>query len=594
MAPHTSPSFIMSLERFPFNLCIIKHVVIGPIFSFVFLISTLPVWAGATNLNSNIPNAGSLQQQIERDREFNRSNFDLFKGVDQQAPSRVVAGPSLTVKEFKFVGNSIFTSELLSIAVSSYLNHTITFADLELASAAVANVYRQEGWVVKTLLPAQDILNGVVTIQVIESKFGKVIIEGDSLKRIPPSLITSIIYTVQPPGSALNSNNIDRGLMLVDDLPGLSAQGSFSEGSANGQTDLVITIIEKTFTKTDVTLDNTGSRSTGVNRIAASTALNSPAGLGDQLTFNLISSEGSEYLRLSETLPIGYGGFKMGFNASYLDYRLVSQDFSALAAFGTSSILGLEASYPLIKSRATALNAVLNVDQKRFVNNSQGAVVSDYKNTPISLNLNGFRADSWLGNGNSTVSWNVSGGSVNLSNSTAQYQSTDTSTTKVAGQYTKSRYFLSREQDLTSGFSLYSTVSGQWASKNLDSSEKFYLGGIDGVRAYPTNEAGGSLGQIANMELRSRFGSGYTLAGFYDFGRVLINPDNSFVGASALNAYALKGAGLALTYQSTKGAQIKATFARRIGANPNPASTGNDQDGSLAINRLWLNARLPF
>ena len=569
-------------------------MVIGPICSVVLLICTLPVWVGATNLNSNTPNAGSLQQQIERDREFNRFNFDLFKGVDQQAPSRVVAGPSLTVKEFKFVGNSIFTSELLSLAVSSYLNHTITFADLELACAAVANVYRQEGWVVKTLLPAQDILNGVVTIQVIESKFGKVIIEGDSLKRISPSLITTIIYAAQPPGSPLNSNNIDRGLMLVDDLPGLSAQGSFLEGSVNGQTDLVITLAEKSLFKSEVSADNTGSRSTGANRIAASIALNSPAGLGDQLTFNLISSEGSEYLRLSETFPIGYGGFKMGFNASYLDYRLVSQDFSALAANGTSSIFGVEASYPLIKSRTAVLNAGLNLDQKRFVNNSQGAIVSDYKNTPISLNLNGYRADSLLGGGNSTASWNVSGGSVNLANSPAQYQSTDASTTQVAGQYTKSRYFLSKEQGLTSGFSLYSAVSGQWANKNLDSSEKFYLGGIDGVRAYPTNEAGASLGQLANVELRSRVGSEFTLTGFYDFGRVLVNPDNSFVGASALNAYALKGAGLALTYQSTKGAQVKATFARRIGDNPNPAATGNDQDGSLAINRLWLNARLPF
>jgi len=75
---------------------------------------------------------------------------------------------------------------------------------------------------------------------------------------------------------------------------------------------------------------------------------------------------------------------------------------------------------------------------------------------------------------------------------------------------------------------------------------------------------------------------------------VLINPDNNFSGASALNQYALKGAGLAVSYQANSGASIKATVAKRMGDNPNPTSTGLDQDGSLVKSRLWLNANLPF
>ena len=43
-----------------------------------------------------------------------------------------------------------------------------------------------------------------------------------------------------------------------------------------------------------------------------------------------------------------------------------------------------------------------------------------------------------------------------------------------------------------------------------------------------------------------------------------------------------------------KGPDFRATWARRIGDNPNPAATGNDQDGSLVSNRFWLTASRPL
>ena len=316
--------------------------------------------------------------------------------------------------------------------------------------------------------------------------------------------------------------------------------------------------------------------------------------MGDQLGLNLISSLGSEYIRLSETIPVGYSGLKIGMNASILNYRLITQDFISLAANGTSTAVGLESNYPLIKSNSSLLNLAFNADYKHFVNNSQGAVVSDYRNSPLTLALSGYKSDSLLGGGYGVGSLNISTGGINLNNSPATYQSNDASTTQVSGRYTKTRYFLSREQDLFSSLTFYTAVSGQWANKNLDSSEKFYLGGVNGVRAYPTNEAGGALGELANLELRARFLGSYTMTGFYDFGQILINPTNNFTGASALNSYALKGAGLSLGYQSNSGANLKAVVAKRIGRNPNPTSSGNDQDGSLQTTRIWLNANLPF
>jgi hemolysin activation/secretion protein len=45
-------------------------------------------------------------------------------------------------------------------------------------------------------------------------------------------------------------------------------------------------------------------------------------------------------------------------------------------------------------------------------------------------------------------------------------------------------------------------LGGQLASKSLDSSEKFALGGAKGVRAYPHGESSADEVCVANVEMR--------------------------------------------------------------------------------------------
>ena len=61
---------------------------------------------------------------------------------------------------------------------------------------------------------------------------------------------------------------------------------------------------------------------------------------------------------------------------------------------------------------------------------------------------------------------------------------------------------IERLQALPAGFSLNLQWRGQWTNNNLDSSEKFSLGGPYGVRAYATAEAMGDRGWLGSVELR--------------------------------------------------------------------------------------------
>ena len=543
-------------------------------------------------VSQTVPDAGSLRQQIERDRSPILPSLISPKISAEPDVMRPPGDATLVVKAFHFTGNTLFSADQLSAVVRAYLNRPIKFTDLQAAAASIAEVYRQAGWVVRVVLPDQDIQDGIVTIQILQAIFGGVKPEGLASARIKTDQLLGIVGAQQQKGALLNVNNIDRALLIAGDLPGVTVTGSLRQGEYEGETELAINVADKSVFTGDFALDNTGSRSTGSSRQALNLGLASPLGLGEQINLNASHTEGSVYYRVDLTLPLGHGGWRLGVNTSRLDYKVVSPDLLALNVKGSSDSVGLEASYPLIRTLLRNLYFTAHYDRKRFNNLALGAVTSRYKADALALQLYGNVLDGAGGGGTNNAILSLVNGDINLDGSPNQLA--DALTTQTAGSFTKLRYALSRQQAVSGEISVFASLSGQYARKNLDSSEKFSLGGTSGVRAYPAGEGSGALANLVNIELRWRLPQGFDLTGFYDFGRIHINPSNSFAGAAVLNRMSLQGAGLALAWSSTKGATLKATLARRTLNNPNPTDTGKDQDGSLVKNRLWVAANLPF
>lgn len=541
------------------------------------------------------PNASTLQQQIERDQQAERQRLQVKPPTQTQVEAPLV-GQTVMVNEFKFKGNTLLSNEELRKALAPLTGRPLDFARLQSTPVLVADVYRSKGWVVQTVLPAQDIDKGSVSIEIVEAVFGQTLVSGAPGTLVAPENVLSIFARQQQPGQFLNIHAVDRGLLLADDLPGITVSGALAQGAQAGQTDLVLQIADEPRVSASVSADNTGAVSTGSRRVMTTWNLNSPTLRGDAININLMVSDGTDYHRIAYGLPVGSNGLRVGLNTSRLVYNLISPTYKDLNANGTSNTSGLEVSYPWVRSRSYNLNTTLSADKKDYDNVSSGATTSAYKNIPLSLAFSGNSFDSLGQGGANSFSWVMTAGRLNLNGSPTQ--ESDASTTQTAGSYKKLRYALSRQQQITPSMSLYAAFSGQWADKNLDSSEKFYLGGSSGVRAYPSSEAGGTLGQMLNLELRWQVADGLNLTGFYDFGRISVNKNNEFSGAPAVNVIALKGPGLAVGWRKNDGLSVQATYARRIGNNPNPITTdinrGADQDGTLRINRFWLTASHAF
>jgi hemolysin activation/secretion protein len=536
------------------------------------------------------PDAGSVLRQIE---EQQRKPLPPKSEAQFQAPEPMLSmgPPAVTVKEFQFAGNALLNAQQLAPAVAGYLNRALSFTDLQNAAIAVANAYREAGWVVRAYLPEQDITGGVVTIQIIEATLGAVRVEGEA-RRVRAGPLKRILAAAQAPGKPVNVRALDRGLLLVNDLPGVLATGRLSQGSNPAETDLVVTVEDAPLVNGNFTVDDAGSRFTGAERVIASASLNGQFGRGDRVDALLLHSEGSDYQRLAYSQAFGSRGFRFGVNGSHLTYDIVTREFAALDAHGTSSTVGLEASHPLYRSRLANVYAALTVDDRQFDNSSAGQTTTDYSVQGATLAFYANAFDDFLGGGANNASIAYVNGRVDLSGSPNEVA--DSLTTRTHGSFTKLRYSLSRLQVLTDRLSLYLGAAGQSASKNLDSSEKFYLGGSDGIRAYPQDEGGGAEGHMVNLELRARLPRSFSVVSFVDWGSVTINKDNDILGAAPRNQADFKGAGLSVAWTASFGLTLQATASRRIGDNPNPTSTGNDQDGSLVKNRFWLQASMPF
>jgi hemolysin activation/secretion protein len=538
------------------------------------------------------PDAGALRQQIEQGREPAPPTQLAPPTPAEPAALSGRDGLLVTVSSFRLAGNTLLTAEQLQPALRSFLNRPLDYNQLQAAAAAVAEIYRQAGWVVRAYLPEQDIVDGVLTIQIVEAVFGGVQLEGPPATRVNLARIERMVEAQQKTGSVLNADALDRALLLADDLPGVAVSGSLREGSQSGQTELVLRMSDKPLLSGNVQLDNSGNRSTGAARLSADLNLNSAMRWGDLLSSSAIHTEGSDYLRLGFTAPVGPRGWRLGANASTLSYKLVLPEFAALHASGTSNSVGLEASYPLLRTRLHSLYFNANLDRKDYDNQANGTTSSHYASDTVSLGLWGNLFDNLGGGGANNFSLTLGTGQLDLAGSPSQ--ANDAASTRTEGGFHKLRYSISRQQVLNANLALYLATSGQLADTNLDSSEKFYLGGSSGVRAYPSSEAGGATGQMLTLELRWRLPQGLNLSAFYDSGQVSANRNNQFARAPAVNDTALSGYGLALAWQSSAGLNLKASWSQRAGSNPNPTAAGNDQDGSLLMDRWWFNASLPF
>ena len=544
------------------------------------------------------------------------------------------SGAKIIPRDWDITGNTLIsTPELLDgSGIRDYLNQPQDVNGLAEAAQKVAMYYRAKGFLVRAWLPEQTINpDGKVKIRVVEGRMGDVNV-APTQRVLSNERVTSTLFAAQPQGEILGMDQLERGLLLLNDLPGVVVTPTLKQGSKPGTTDLelkvdtplckmceFLPIDGKTATVNGI-LDyaNAGVNSVGAHQFGGSLFINNPFGIGDQGTFRLQGGSGNVYGRITYTVPVGYSGLRVGVAGSGMYYTLgdvPGTQFSKLNADGDAWVGGIFASYPIVRSSTRNLYAMSGFDTRRYHNVSDPAgslvanVLSDKTINVGYVGLQGDSRDQLLGGGFNNASIYMSAGYLDLSANQA-YRAADLVTAQSAGNYQKVTFTFSRLQYVADRFNFWANFAGQIATTNLDSSEKFSLGGPYGVRAYPVNEALADEGYLMNFEMRydvckyrlcdTSYGNIFEnvqLVGFIDHGGVTLHNStwtNSNITYSstgqvgtAPNNYTLSGGGFGINWISPGDFALRFSVAQRIGTNPYRSANGGDVDGTHNTPQFW-------
>lgn len=507
-------------------------------------------------------------------------------GADIEPPARPALQPVPAIRfklnAIRLTGATVFTeSELqrhLQEQAGRYIGHEVGILELREAAALITRFYTQRGYPLATAyLPAQEIKDGVVEITILEGRYGKV----QLLNRSRTSDTAVGAYLEALPGLVVREASLERQLLLVYDLPGVRPAGAvLSPGEVVGETNLRVELDAGRAYSGSVELDNYGSKFSGANRLSAQLDLFSPTRLGDWLSMRATKGDpGLDYARLSYQIPVGGQGMRAGAAYSHLHYEL-GENFAALGASGEANVGSLSATYPVVRSRRYSLYAQLGYDYKSLEDRTT-VTVTDKNSGLLTLTLSGDYFDDLGAGAASAFSLGYGQGDLNIETPAAK--SIDDASARTNGGFSKWSWNYKRLQNLTDPLSLLVTFYGQKASKNLDSSEKFILGGPYGVRAYPQGEAPGDSGYVLSGELRYAFsvralpGSWYFSA-FLDTGEAKL----SEVPFSATpNSRRLSGGGVGVNWAKADDFALNLAIAHRIGSAS--ATSGDDDD-----TRGWL------
>jgi len=488
------------------------------------------------------PDAGGVARDVAPIEALPAPSKDRSLALPKDTDTHALPqdGTRISVRRVRVTGAHLYSPRVLEALVFGLNDGERTLADLVRGAARITHFYRDHGWILAhAYVPAQSIKNGDVEIRVEEGTLSSVHVVNDPHSRLRSSVIDAHLAAIER-GAPLNQPEVDRALLLLSDLSGAQLTANLTAGAQPGQTVLDVRNAATPLVSGELSADNYGSRYTGKARIGGSLSLNSPLGYGEQFTAHFLASDSNLYYgRLAGQMPVANAGLSSGMSLTHTQY-LLGSDFAALGARGRADIAQWNLAYAVVRS--VPVNVIGQFTSEfRDLFDEVGATSSDTHKHAFhqSINLLFSGKDELIAGANTQAALRLGTGTLTILSQPAA--AIDAAGAQSTGRYGTLNLDLQRNQRLSSRWSLLLSAHAQLASRNLDSYQKFTLGGPGGVRAYPAGEGTGDEGWLTSVELSYKVDTMVIPSVFYDLGGVTINKHPYLDGA---NSRVLRGYGV--------------------------------------------------
>ena len=496
----------------------------------IFVVILLPgsSWVLCQNASAqtvpNFPaqqNPGLLSPSLRDDfnpEVTNHSSAEEPEEIKLELPEIAHPGanqsPIIPISRIVVTGSTLFDERALRQIVSTYESRNLTLSQLNEAAEAISALYRDEGYLTsQAFIPPQDIVNGVMQIQVREGRIGKIQIEGNKFYR--PRLIARALH--QESGQLLNLSALAQDLNHSNRLySGYKLHVSLSPGLASGETNLKFQVAERQPFQLSPTYDNQGRPLIGMYRYGLEFRNDSLTGWGDRLSGQVISAAGTRMLNTSYAFPVNRFGTELRADFAYSRVNVDLRVPNPPAIIGHAYSYGIGINQPLNHSRSWTLDVGANwrsVDT--FFEDEQ---TDDVEIRSLSAGLTFNKTDRW------GRTYNRLQGTMGLNVWNANTQ------------FWKLENYFTRVFTLPRRNTIIVRAYGQLTPDALPSPEQFQIGGAFSVRGYTEGLLIGDRGY--NFSIEHRFpvpalkvvnpwlDKRLQMAWFYDLGRVWTDREN--------------------------------------------------------------------
>jgi hemolysin activation/secretion protein len=555
------------------------------------------------------PDAGTIQRETEQGLPAIKRPTPLLPQTVPEEVKKPVTGPEASAQRLPSaikiieVQSPIFKKGIEALLRDRFLDKTsVSAAEIDDARNAIWSLYRANkrlAHVELNVIAGVDAAGGSkVQAQVTEMRVRKVIVQQEGAGTIGQSLMDRIQRAAAAQFSdnaVLDLGHLDARLKRRLFLGDINLRASVEPVDPE-HIDLKILVSQKAHEPFAflAQYDNTGSWTFGADRFTGGVSKSSLLLDGDKLdvmglkTMDIggLDARGMYYGRVSYEIPVVPLGARLSVWSSGLHYQALSGLTASSNATGQSLEAGTGVYRPMyIGSAFSAMGHVEYVEkwEKDFLLTQVVSADKESHNGRVKVDLDYALAPTQALGANlgATV------GSIDLSGDPGALAQ-DQKGPRVNGTFAKfegdgkwlGRWGSAQKIDTRL------EAKGQYANKNLDSMEKFSLGGPSGLRAFSVSEAAGDAGYIVNAEMGYAVLPWLRAATFYDVGGIT-RIRNPYAVDKIPNRYVLQDAGGSLSATFFKSLDANLSFAHEIGHNPGLQADGNDADNTRQRYRVF-------
>ncbi|GAA7764355.1 hypothetical protein RN01_07160 [Cupriavidus sp. SHE] len=417
----------------------------------------------------------------------------------QTAQAKKGAPARFDVTEYVIRGNTVLNEVEIEESIEPFLGPARSVEDVEGARAALEKRYQERGFQsVVVELPEQRVTAGVVLLQVVETRVGRLRVVG--AEHYSPAAVRDAVPSLAE-GGVPDFNAAQKELTALNSTPNRHVVPMVRPGSLPQTVDVELKMEDHNPLSASASLNNDHSIDTHELRASATLGHDNLWQLGHQASVTFFGAPQA----LSEARVWSFSYLAPFRNSPFSVQATGYTSDSNVATVGGTSVLGkgyavgVQGNYALPQTGDWSGSLGLGVDfkdlkEKVSLGGSSNEVPIHY--VPITFSFNGYRFSE---SSQSSLAVSAVAGTGIGSDSQAF----------GAKRYRASPSFMylkadgSHTQNVKGGLQLYARGAAQISTGPLVSGEQFAAGGATSVRGYFSAEATGDDGLLGTLEVRT-------------------------------------------------------------------------------------------